>query len=218
MFEERLTELKEKLLLQASQVEEMVSKSIKALLERDESIITEILERDEIRVNEREVEIEDLALTILARYQPEASYLRTIMAVIKINNDLERIGDHAVNIAEHAMYLLPRPMVKPLIDLPRMAEIAGVMLKESLDAFSQGDENLAIRVCRKDEVVDGLYDQIVRELLTYMIGDPSTIERALKLILVARDLERIADLATNIAEESVYTVTGDIIRHHRSDK
>lgn len=217
MIEEKIRELKEKLSAQAGLVERMVAKSMEALLEKRENLIKEVIEKDEEMVNETEIEIEDFSLTLLARYQPQASNLRTITAIIKINNDLERIGDHAVNIAESARFLISKPKVKPLIDLPRMAEIVREMLKDSLDSFANGNDELAVNVCRRDDEVDGLLDQITRELLTYMMGDPSTIERALKLILIAKNLERIADLTTNIAEEVIFMAKGKVIRHHREE-
>lgn len=215
MLEDKIRDLKEKLFAQAGLVERMVAKSIEALLEKREDLIEEVIETDEPKANEAEIDIEDFSLTLLARYQPEASNLRTITATIKINNDLERIGDHAVNIAERVKDLISQPQVKPLIDLPRMAERVRGMLKESLDSFSRGDDALAVEVCERDDEVDALLDQITRELLTYMMSNPATIERALKLILIARSLERIADLATNIAEETIFMAKGKVIKHHK---
>jgi len=142
--------------------------------------------------------------------------LRTVTMIMKINNDLERIGDHAVNIAEMALYLADKPPVKPLIDIPKMAEKAIEMLQESLDSFVNKDAELAVEVCKKDDEVDALEPQIVRELVTYMISDPQTIDRALTLILIARGLERVADLATNIAEDAYYMASGKILKHHHT--
>jgi phosphate transport system protein len=138
--------------------------------------------------------------------------------IMKINNDLERIGDHAVNIAEKTIYLADKPPVKPLIDIPRMADKAIQMLQESLDAFVNKDAELAIEVCKRDDEVDSLEPQIVRELVTYMIADPQTIDRSLTLILIAREIERVADLATNIAEDTYYIVSGKSMKHHSLEK
>jgi phosphate transport system protein len=138
--------------------------------------------------------------------------------IMKINNDLERIGDHAVNIAEKTIYLADKPPVKPLIDIPRMADKAIQMLQESLDAFVNKDAQLAIDVCKRDDEVDALEPQIVRELVTYMIADPQTIDRSLTIILIAREIERVADLATNIAEDTYYIVSGKSLKHHSLEK
>lgn len=216
ILEEKINELKGKILLMADIAKEMVTKSIRTLTEKNEALSKEVIEKDEPRVNDLEIEIEESAINLIALYQPEASHLRTVMMIIKINNDLERIGDHAVNIAQGVMnWLIHKPMVKPLIDLPRMAEGTTKMLSDSVDAFIRGDAELARNVCRRDSEVDSLLDQITRELITYMVSDSKTIDRALALILVARNLERIADLATNLAEDVIYIVKGEIIKHHR---
>lgn len=218
MLAQKIVILREKLFNQASLVEEMVAKSVRALIEKNESLAKEIIEKDEPKINDLEIEIEEEAINLMALYQPEASDLRTLVMIIKINNDLERIGDHAVNIAERALNLISKPLIKPLIDIPRMAEKSCKMLKESLDAFANNDDKLAVRVCKSDSEVDALLDQITRELLTYMMEDPSTINRALDLILISRNLERIGDLATNIAEDAVFAAKGDIIKHHKQDE
>ncbi len=214
-LEEKVNSLKDKLLQSAVLVQEMVGKSIKALLEKDEKLAREVIEVDEKKANEYEILIEEEAIKIIALHQPEATPLRTLIMVIKINNDLERIGDHAVNISEAALSLIPKPYVKRLIDIPRMAEMAIGMLKDSLTAFLTNNHQLAREVCQRDDEVDGMRDQIFRELLTFMISDPNTIERSFSLILITRNLERIADLATNIAEDVIYITKGDIIKHGR---
>ena len=216
IVEEKLNELKQKLLVMADIAKGMVTKSVRALTERNEAFAKEVVDIDENKVNNLEIEIEENAISLIALYQPEASHLRTVMMIVKINNDLERIGDHAENIAESVMtWLISKPSVKPLIDLPRMAEGATKMLSDSIDAFIRGDAELARNVCRRDSDIDSLQDQITRELITYMISDSKTIDRALALILVARNLERIADLATNLAEDVIYIVKGEVIKHHR---
>ncbi|MBM3314214.1 phosphate signaling complex protein PhoU [candidate division WOR-3 bacterium] len=213
ILEQKLADLKEQLLSMAATAEEMVAASMKALVERDEALARRVIEADEPRVNRLEIENEDTAINIMALHQPEASNLRTLAMVIKINNDLERIGDHAVNIAEAALFLIPRPAVKPLVDLPRMAALAVAMLKDSLDAFTRADAELARRVCGRDSAVDDLKNLINAELAQYMSADPTTVERALKLMMISLNLERIADLATNVSEDVIYIVKGEDIKH-----
>ncbi|MEX0999775.1 MAG: phosphate signaling complex protein PhoU [Thermodesulfobacteriota bacterium] len=213
---EETSKLKKMLFEMASSVEEMIAKSIKALEENNMILAEDVIKSDE-KVNEMEIEIDNQCIRILALHHPEAEDLRTVTMIMKINNDLERIGDHAVNIAEMALYLADKPPVKPLIDIPKMAEKAIEMLKESLDSFVNKDAELAVEVCKKDDEVDALEPQIVRELVTYMISDPQTIDRALTLILIARGLERVADLATNIAEDAYYMASGKILKHHHTN-
>jgi phosphate transport system protein len=212
---EETSKLKKMLFEMASSVEEMIAKSIKALEENNMILAEDVIKSDE-KVNEMEIEIDNQCIRILALLHPEAADLRTVTMIMKINNDLERIGDHAVNIAQMALYLADKPPVKPLIDIPKMAEKAIEMLQESLDAFVNKDAELAVEVCKKDDEVDALEPQIVRELVTYMISDPQTIDRALTLILIARGLERVADLATNIAEDAYYMASGKILKHHHT--
>ncbi|MGQ9708004.1 MAG: phosphate signaling complex protein PhoU [bacterium] len=217
VLETKVAELKEKLLAMAAYVEGMVDSSTQALIKRDATLAEKVINETEGAVNDLEIDVENFAINLIALYQPEASNLRTITMVIKINNDLERIGDHAVNIAEAALFLIPRPPVKPLIDLPRMAEEAIRMLHDSLDAFTRSDAKLARNVCVRDSTVDSLKDQINRELITYMISDATTIDRALKLMLISLNLERIADLATNISEDVIYAATGEVIKHGKGE-
>ncbi|HZX10682.1 MAG TPA: phosphate signaling complex protein PhoU, partial [Acidobacteriota bacterium] len=152
---------------------------------------------------------------VMAKFQPTAKDLRLILMILKMNNDLERMADHAVNIAERSLFLIKNPMVKPLIDIPKSAEITIHMLKDSIDSFVKEDSRLAKSVCERDEKIDNLNDQILRELITYMFTDPSTIERSIKLIQISNNFERIADLATNICEDVIYIVEGKVIKHHR---
>jgi len=212
-LEEEISKLKKMLFEMAASAEEMIAKSIKALQENNMALAEEVIKSDD-KVNEMEIEIDNQCIRILALFHPEAEDLRTVTMIMKINNDLERIGDHAVNIAEKALFLADKPPVKPLIDIPKMAEKAIEMLQESLDSFVNKDAALAIQVCKKDDEVDALEPQIVRELITYMISDPKTIDRALTLIFIARALERVADLATNIAEDTYYIASGKILKHH----
>ncbi|HOJ30758.1 MAG TPA: phosphate signaling complex protein PhoU [bacterium] len=217
MIENRINETKQKLIEFSLLVENMIAESIDGLLKKNASILKKIIEGDEAIANKLEIEIEEMCIEIIAQYSPKASYLRTTLMILKINNDLERIGDHAVNIAQSALFLIERPDVKPLIDTPRMAEEAAGMLKNSLKSFINQDAELAKSVCRRDEIVDRLRDQIARELITYMISDPSTIERSLQLLRISQNLERIADLSTNISEDVVFMVEGKIIKHHSTE-
>ena len=212
-FEEEINNLVKLMLNMASVAEEMITKSIKALVDRNIILAEEIIKMDD-RVNDMEIEIDNLCIKIQALYHPEAEYLRTVIMILKINNDLERIGDHAVNIAEKVIYLADKPLVKPLIDIPRMADKSVEMLRNSLKAFIDKNSELAVEVCKNDDEVDILDKQVMRELISYMVSDPRTIDRALALIFIARDLERVADLATNISEDVYYIVHGKSLKHH----
>ncbi len=211
-----LNELRTELLDMAGLAEAAVGKAVRSLVVRDRGLITEVLQGEDT-INKFEIQIEDRCLKVLALYQPEARDLRFIAASLKISNDLERIGDMAVNIAQRATDLLQEPPLKPLIDLPHMAELSQKMLKDALDSLVRGDSGLARDVCRRDDEVDNLEDQIFRELLTYMLADSKAISRAIHLILISRHLERVADHATNIAEEAFYLVEGRTLKHHAAD-
>lgn len=211
-FDQELQELKGSLLRMVGLVEQSIGEAVRSLVERDDALAERVIQED-ARIDEMEVAIEETCLRLLALRQPIAVDLRFITSAMKINNDLERMADQAVNIAERALEINKEPLLKPLIDIPRMSELAQCMVKESLDAFIHRDVELARRVCGRDDEMDHLRDQVFRELLTYMMQDPRTINRAVYLILVTRHLERIADLATNVAEDVVYFVQGRIIRH-----
>jgi phosphate transport system protein len=215
-FEVELQALRDRLLAMGGLAETMIHTGIKALVDRDESLVQTVLAHEE-EMDLLCIEIDDRCFTQMALHQPMASDLRLLVASIKINSDLERIGDQAVSIALRARSLLNQPRVKPLIDIPRMATIVQEMVRNSLDAFVRQDPELARRVIDGDDEVDNLRDQVFRELLTYMMGDPATIARALDLILISRNLERIADHATNIAEDVIYIVKGEDVRE-RGDK
>jgi len=176
-----------------------------------------VIKEYEPKMNELEIELDELCTNLIALYQPKAGNLRTILMILKMNNDLERVGDLAVNISESALYLIEKPPVKPLIDIPRMAEESIDMLKNAIDSFINKDAELAKSVCEKDTIVDGLRDQVLRELITYMSSDPTTIERAIHLIRISRSLERIADLSTNICEDVIFMVEGKVIKHHKDE-
>ncbi len=217
MLESKIIMLRKELIEYAAYVETMIEKSIHGLLERDNKMLTELIEADEPRANEAEVAIEELCISIIAQFQPKAKDLRTVLMMLKINNDLERAADHAVNTAESALFLIDQPQLKPLIDTPRMAHESIDMLKDSITAFINEDSPLAYAVCERDGIVDDLANQILRELITYMVNDPSTIERALHHLKIARNLERIADLSTNICEDVIFMVDGKVIKHHVQD-
>jgi len=216
-FQKELEELKENLLKMATLVEETIHDAVQSLVKRDSDLANQIFNREK-QINEMELVIDEMCLKLLALRQPMAVDLRFITSAMKIITDLERMGDQAVNIAERALSLNQEPQLKPYIDLPRMAEIAQSMVKDVLDAFVNRDVQLARSVCERDDLVDGLNDQVVRELLTYMMSDPKTIARAVHLMIVARCLERIADHATNIAEDVIFMVAALVIKHHADAK
>ncbi len=211
-FHEELEALKQTLLAMGGLVEDQIRRVMTALLERDGTLAQEVIDRD-ARVNAYDVEVDETCVELLALHQPAAGDLRFITTAMKIVTDLERIGDQAVNIAQRTLELNREPQLKPYIDLPRMAERAGRMVKESLDAFVARDTALARRVCGEDAEVDALKEQMFRELLTFMMADPTTIPRAIRLILISRFLERVADHATNIAEMVIYMVDSKMVRH-----
>lgn len=212
-FQEELEQLKTRLLEMGGLAEERVRAAIRALVERDDTVVDGVLAGDQ-PINELHIEVDGRCFKLLALHQPMAIDLRAIMSAIKINTDLERVGDLAVNIAEAARRYLRHPPVKELIDIPRMADIAQSMLRDALDSYVRRDTALAEHVLNEDDVLDALKTQVFRELLTFMLHAPSTIEPALDLILVSRHLERIGDHATNIAEDVIFMVSARDVRHH----
>jgi len=211
-FHEELDALKQTLLAMGGLVEDQIRRVMRALIDRDGDLAQEVIDRDR-QVNAYDVEIDEKCVELLALHQPTAGDLRFITTTLKIVTDIERIGDQAVNIAQRALELGREPQLKPYVDLPRMAEKAQRMVKESLDAFVSRDTALAREVCAEDSEVDALREQVFRELLTFMMEDPRTIPRAIRLILVSRFLERVADHATNIAEMVIYMVESKMVRH-----
>ncbi len=216
-FIQELNELQVRLLEMGGVVEAAVRQSVTALIERDEGAAQAVL-RNEARVNQMEIENDEFAVRLLALHQPMASDLRFLTAAIKINSDLERIGDLAVNIVERTLSLASQAPIYPLIDIPQLASLTESMVRRSLDAFVNRDGELARSVLLADDAVDDLRDSIYSELIRFMETDPSTISRALNLMFVARNLERIADHATNIAEDVVFLVQGIDVRHHAEEK
>jgi phosphate transport system protein len=210
--EQDLEQLKERILKMGGFVEDAIKKSIKALVERERNLGIEVIDGDAI-INNFDVEIEEECIRFLAIWQPTGSNLRFVTTAIKIITDLERMGDLAVDICERGIELLDEPPLKPYIDIPRMAEAAQKMLKDSLDAFVAKDADLALSVCEADDFVDNLNQQIFNELLLYMLKDPKNISRAVRLTYITKYLERVGDHATNIAEMVVFMVKGKVIRH-----
>ncbi len=215
MIREALQELIAKTVKYSSLVESMISNGIKGLIERDEKLLKRIMEKDEPEANLFEIEIDNMVINALALFQPEAKDLRQILMIQRMNNDLERIGDLAANNADGALILIQRPEVKPLLDLPRMAENTTKMIRDSITAFINEDTLLAVQVMQHDDVVDNLRDQILRDMIA-MMSDPKVLERGLQIIRIARNLERIADLATNVAEDVIFIKEGKVVKHQNS--
>jgi phosphate transport system protein len=211
-YDLELNEIRRRLLEMGGSVEKMIGDAMRSLVTRDTDLAEATIAFDH-RINRMEVEIDDRCLQVLALRQPAARDLRFITLALKIVTDLERIGDQCRNIAKHALHLNVEPPLKPYIDLPRMADAAATMVHESLDAFVRGDADLAQKVCSDDALVDQLNEQINRELLTFMLSDPTTITRSIRVTAVAKCLERVADHATNVAEMVIFMVKGKDIRH-----
>ena len=216
-FERDLEELKERMLWMGSLSERSVHQAVHSVLDADEKLAHAVLSEENV-INELQIEIDDRVVHLLALQQLMAADLRFVLAIARINNDLERIGDQAVNIAQSAQRIVRHPRVKPYVDLPRMGELAERMVRDSLDSLVRRDIELARSVLARDDQVDQLRDQIFRELLTYMMGDSSVVYPAFELILVAKNLERIADHSTNIAEDVIYMVAGSDVRHSAADR
>jgi phosphate transport system protein len=216
-LQQELDRLKENLLKMATLVEETIRDAIKALVDRDSELIKKTMAQED-KINQMENAIDEMCLRLLALRQPMAVDLRFITSAMKIITDLERMGDQAINICERAASIIQEPQLKPYIDIPRIAEIVQSMVKDVLDAFVNRDSKLARSVCERDDMVDGLNSQVHRELLTYMMSDPKTIPRAVHLMIVSRCLERIADHATNIAEDVIFMIDARVIKHHAEEK
>lgn len=216
-FDHELKAINEKLIRMATLAEEMIKIAVRALIDRNEAIIKEVQEKEK-DVNNLQIEIDEEVVTLVARMQPVASDLRFLITASKISGELERIADQAINICQNTSNLLKYPQLKPFVDTPIMADLVQQMVKESLNSFINRDTNLAQKVLDSDDKVDAYKDQIFRELLTYMMSDPQTIPRVLALILIARNLEKIGDHATNIAEEVIYIIQGRDVRHHHEEK
>ena len=214
MLEEKLTELKRDIVIYAQLVEGMLEKSVMGLLKKEKGYLTEVIERKEPRANKFDIELDKLCTVMLAQFEPKARDLRTILMILKMSNDLERMADHIVNIAQSSLFLIDHPVARPMVDIPQMAELTIVVLKNSTNAFIRGDAVVARDVCRKDDVVDQLRDQILKELIAFMGSHPDASERAFHLMRITHNLERIADLSTNICEDVIFMVEGKVIKHH----
>lgn len=215
-LDRELAGVKELLLEMGSLAERMINRSINDLVERRQP--SGETPADEAAVNDLQIKIDEKAIQLIALHNPVADDLRFLVMATRIAGELERLADQAVNIAQNTSFLVAQPLLKPLVDIPIMADIARRMVIDSLDAFTRRDAGLARKVLDTDDKVDAFKDQIFRELLTYMMSDPSSIQRALALILISRNLERIGDHATNIAEEVIYLVEGRDVRHHHEER
>ena len=211
-YEEELKSLRDRIIQMGGLVEDQIDRSIKALVDREAALAESVIERD-AEVNQMDADIDELCVRLIALHQPAGKDLRFVTTALKITTDLERIGDISVNISERSLELIREAPLKPYIDIPRMAEISRRMISESLNAFVQEDTSLALKVCQDDQEIDDLNEQIFRETISYMITDPRTINRVMKITFVSKYLERIADHATNIAEMVIFLVKGTNIRH-----
>jgi phosphate transport system protein len=215
-FEEELELIKTSILRMAGMAERALTDAGQALFDRDSDLARKVIDGDD-EIDRMEVEIDRLATEFIVRHQPAAADLRFVVTAIKLGPELERIADHATNIAERALSLNKKPLLKPLIDIPRMLNLARAMVSDAIEAYVRRDSELARAIISRDDEADQLYVQILRELISFMIEDPEIISRAIGLIFVARYAERIADQATNIAEEVVYLVEGEPIRHQAEE-
>ncbi|MGI8960212.1 MAG: phosphate signaling complex protein PhoU [Bryobacteraceae bacterium] len=216
-FQQELEILKGKLLEMSALVETAVYRSVQGVVEKNEELAQQVL-KNEARINQLEIEIDDMAISLLVLQQPVAADLRFVTAAIKINTDLERMGDLAVNIAESALSLMKEPVIRPLIDIPHIAGLAQSMVRKALDAFVNRDTELARSVLASDDAVDNMRTANYHELISFMESNPQQISQALYLISVVRNLERIADHATNIAEDVLFLVKGIDVRHHNEQQ
>ncbi|HOW99219.1 MAG TPA: phosphate signaling complex protein PhoU [Deltaproteobacteria bacterium] len=216
MLEEaKINRIKKELLEYATIVEGMIGKGIEGLTRNDEAMLEDVILTDEPRVNDFEIRLDEMCIAVVAQHQPAGKPLRTVFMMSSINGNLERMADHAVTICESGLFLISKPPVKKLIDIPRMGDVVKAMITDGIESFVNEDADLAMSVCERDSIVDGLRDQIMRELITFMTSDPATIERSLHLMKIAANLERVADLTTNICEDVIYMVKGKNIKHHK---
>lgn len=218
MLHEKLNELKGRIIQFSALIEQMKDKSIRGLVNQDKKLLLSVIEEDEPRANKFELEIDEFCTTVIAQFQPMAKDLRTILMIYDMSNGLERMGDHMVNIAESALEFIKHPPIKPFIDIPRMNDLVKEMLADSINSFINSDLVLAKDVCERDSIIDGLRDQIMRELITFMAENPPIISDCIHILRIAENLERIADLATNICEDTIFMAEGRVIKHHSDDK
>jgi len=214
MIQEKILKLKERLIAEANIVQMMIEKSIDGLIEGYSDKLFEVM-KHENEINQMEIDIEELCTNTIALFQPEAKDLRTVLMIYKINNDIERIGDQAVNIAESSQFLIERPALTLTKSIPPMANETIGMIRDSISAFANEDTKLSMSVCVRDSIVDEMNEKIIKDLIEEMIKDPQTVERSLHLIRISKNLERIADLSTNIAEDTIFMTAGKVIKHHQ---
>ncbi|MBN1622040.1 MAG: phosphate signaling complex protein PhoU [Endomicrobiales bacterium] len=217
MLEEKITVLKQKIVESANIVESMLEKCINSLVNKDENKLNEVINIDEQKVNEYEIELDELCTNVIAQYQPRAKNLRIILMILKMNNDLERMGDHVVNIAESCLYLINKTTRQSLNDITQISEIARTMLKDSISSFIKEDGALAKSVCEKDDQIDDLRKKYFSRLVADMKEDEDVIDQSMHIIRIIGNLERIADLSTNICEDVLYVSEGRVIKHHASE-
>jgi phosphate transport system protein len=215
MLRAKMIALKEKIIYESSLVEKMLNLTIEGLLESDNEKLDHAFEYENM-INQLEMEIEEMCISMIALYHPEAKDLRTIISILKINSDFERMGDYGTNIIASSKYIIERPSLKPLVTIPNMARETIGMLRKALDAYVKEDVQQAKEICVFDDVIDAYRNDIARDLVTYMISDPKNIERSLELMNISQNLERIADLCTNIAENTVFIKEGKVIKHHNT--
>ena len=217
MLRSKLIELKEKIIYESSLVVKMLNMTIEGLLEANNEKLDNAMEYEKM-INSLEMEIEEMCISFIALYHPEAKDLRTIISILKINSDFERMGDMGVTVIYSAKFIIERPAFKPLITIPNMARETIGMLQKALESYVNEDVKQAREVCIFDDVIDEYRNQIVRELITYMLSDPKSIEVSIKHMNIAQSLERIADMCTNIAENTIYIKEGKVIKHHNYDE
>ncbi|WP_457622399.1 phosphate signaling complex protein PhoU [Persephonella sp.] len=217
LIKPRLKEIRERLIQMAEMADLMIEHAVKAIIEHNPEYL-KVVDELEPKVDQMEVENETLIITTIARFQPEAKYLRILVMDLFVNRDIERIGDHAENIKEQAERILTKPKLKEYVDLPVMTEIVLGMVKDAVKSLENLDTELARDVITRDDRVDALHEQIIREIYTYMVEDPKNIKVGIRLITVSSNLERVADIATNLAEEVIYMKEGKMLRHQELDK
>ncbi len=218
MINEKLDKIREKIIQEATLVEQMIGKSLKGLQEKRLQMLLEVIEKDEKVINRLELEIDEMCTDMIALNQPEAKDLRTVLMILKMNSDLERMGDQAVNISQSAMFLLEEKNLFITDEFYTMAEVTKGMIKDSINSFIKEDKNLATEVCKRDDIVDSSRDMILEKMYEIMAKNPSVIKGSFHMIRIANELERIADLTTNICEDTIFIADGRVIKHHQDEK
>ena len=215
MLATKIEDLKRRIIQYSSHIEKMLEKSIRGLVSKDEALLNSVIKKDEDKANMLELKLDKLCTTIIAQYQPMAKDLRTVLMIYDMSNAFERMGDHAVNISESALPLIKHEQIKPFIDIPRMCEITIKMLNDCIEAFINESSEIAKEVCKRDSIINGIRAQILRELITFMAENPSIISDCLHILRIADNLERIADLTTNICEDVIFITKGKVVKHNK---